>query len=205
MEQVRGLFFPDCQPREGTAVIAIREERFTDIDAREALLDACFGDERFTKTCERLREGRLPAQGLALVAELDGRVVGTVRLWHVAAGPGRPALMLGPIAVDPALQGLGLGSKLMRFALSRARALGHRAVLLVGDAPYYARFGFTTALTGGLRLPGPVERERFLGLNLAPDALAGARGLVMATGTLETNGALVAAAKRGMLPVERAA
>ena len=163
-------------------MLSIREEHPADAPAREALLGACFGDDRFEKTCERLREGRLPADGLSLVVEADGAIAGTVRLWHVTAGSDRPALMLGPIAVDPALQGLGLGSKLMRAALARAWALGHTAVLLVGDAPYYARFGFSTEHTEALRLPGPTERERFLGLELVPGALAGARGLVAATG-----------------------
>src|SRR5215207_2756501 len=100
------------------AMLTILEDPPADAPAREALLDACFGDERSEKTCERLREGRRPADGLSLVIEADGAIVGTVRLWHVAAGPGRPALLLGPIAVDPALQGLGLGSKLMRAALN---------------------------------------------------------------------------------------
>ena len=178
-------------------MIAIREELPTDAFSREALLDACFGPERFRKTCQRLREGRRPADGLALVAEMNGRIVGTVRLWNVTAGPGRPALMLGPLAVDPSLQGLGVGSKLMREALARAAALGHRAVLLVGDAPYYARFGFSAESTDALWLPGPYERERFLGLELAPGALAGALGLVSATGAPEAEpdwAALVAAA-----------
>jgi predicted N-acetyltransferase YhbS len=160
----------------------IRLETPFDVPAREALLDRCFGDARFAKTCERLREGRLPAEGLAFVVEQDGRIVATVRLWSIVAGPGRPALMLGPIAVDPALQGVGVGAKLMRHALRCAAELDHRAVLLVGDAPYYARFGFSTGLVDGLWLPGPVERERFLGLELVPGALAGARGLVQATG-----------------------
>ncbi|WP_018262792.1 GNAT family N-acetyltransferase [Methylobacterium sp. WSM2598] len=163
-------------------MIQIRDERATDIAARERLLDTCFGEARFTKTCERLREGRLPAEGLALVAEQDGRLVGTVRLWDVAAGPRRPALMLGPLAVEPGLQGLGVGGTLMRAALARAAALGHRAVILVGDAPYYARFGFAAEAVGALWLPGPYARERFLGLDLAPGALAGAAGLVQATG-----------------------
>jgi predicted N-acetyltransferase YhbS len=163
-------------------VIQIRDERIADIAAREHLLDTCFGEARFAKTCERLREGRLPADGLALAAEMDGRLVGTVRLWDVAAGPNRPALMLGPIAVEPGLQGVGLGGRLMREALARAAALGHRAVILVGDAAYYARFGFTTEATGALWLPGPFARERFLGLELAPGALDGAAGLVQATG-----------------------
>ncbi|KAA2237421.1 GNAT family N-acetyltransferase [Salinarimonas soli] len=166
-------------------MIVVRQETLLDVPARERLLDACFGDDRFTKTCERLREGRLPAEGLALVAEMDGRVVATVRLWHVTLGPGRPGLMLGPIAVDPALQGAGLGGRLMREAIARARALGHRAVILVGDALYYARFGFSAEATEGLWLPGPYERGRFQGLELAPGALSGARGLVQATGERE--------------------
>lgn len=162
----------------------IRLETPFDVPAREALLESCFGEARFAKTCERLREGRLPADDLSFVVEQDGRLVATVRLWDVAAGPGRPALLLGPIAVDPALQGVGIGGRLMREALTRAGALGHTAVLLVGDAPFYGRFGFSADPVAGLWLPGPVERERFLGLELAPGTLAGARGLVGATGRL---------------------
>jgi predicted N-acetyltransferase YhbS len=131
---------------------------------------------------------------------VDGRVVGTVRLWHVSAGPGRPALMLGPLAVDCTCQSLGIGGKLMRAALDKAKALGHRAVLLVGDAPYYERFGFSGEGTEGLWLPGPVDRARFLALELQPGALTGAFGLVSATGEREAKpdlAALVAAASRG--------
>lgn len=180
-------------------MLTIREENFRDIEAREALLDACFGAERFQKTCERLREGRMPAEGLSLVVEQDGDLIGTVRLWHVSAGPNRPALMLGPIAVDPSRQGLGVGAKLMREALKRAAERGHKAVLLVGDAPYYARFGFSTDKTGFLWLPGPYERNRFLALELEGGSLGGARGLVSATAAFEKAGldAFVAAAAQG--------
>ncbi|WP_210496709.1 GNAT family N-acetyltransferase [Microvirga antarctica] len=163
-------------------MIKIRQEIDRDVEARETLLDTCFGPERFEKTCERLREGRKPAHGLSLVVTRGDSVVGTVRLWHVSAGAGRPALMLGPIAIDPDCQGLGLGARLMREALGRAGAQGHTAVLLVGDAPYYERFGFSAAATRDLWMPGPFERERFLGLSLAAGALHGARGLVSATG-----------------------
>jgi predicted N-acetyltransferase YhbS len=181
-------------------MITIREETFRDVEAREKLLDACFGQERFQKTCERLREGRVPAEGLSLVIERDGAIIGTVRLWHVSAGPNRPALMLGPIAIDPSCQGLGLGAKLMREALKRAAAQGHTAVLLVGDAPYYERFGFSTEATQSLWMPGPYERGRFLARELQAGALDGARGLVSATGMLEQKpdlAALVAAAAQG--------
>jgi predicted N-acetyltransferase YhbS len=163
-------------------MLRILDETHHDVDARESLLDARFGDARFAKTCERLREGRLPAEGLSLVAHDGGRLVGTVRFWHVSAGPGRRALLLGPLAVAESHEGRGVGSGLMRVGLAKAAALGHRAVLLVGDAPYYARFGFRGELTDGLWLPGPVDRARFLGLDLATGALSGASGLVQATG-----------------------
>ncbi|KTS31701.1 GCN5 family acetyltransferase [Methylobacterium indicum] len=173
-------------------MIQIRDERAADVAAREHLLDACFGEARFTKTCERLREGRLPSDGLALVVEMQDRLVATVRLWDVDAG-GTPALMLGPIAVDPALHGLGIGNRLMRAALARAAAFGHRAVILVGDAPYYARFGFTRERVGGLRLPGPYAPERFLALDLVPGTLDGADGMVRATGRLDPSAGLAGA------------
>ena len=147
------------------APFAIRAERASDVVAREALLDACFGENRHQRTCQRLRDGRAPAEGLALSAVHEGRLVGTVRLWHVSAG-GRPALMLGPLAVDAASRKLGLGAALMGHALAAARARGHGAVILLGDAPYYARFGFSAEKTGELLLPGPFERERLLGLEL---------------------------------------
>lgn len=162
-------------------MITIRDEILSDIPAREALLDRCLGERRTAKSSERLREGRLPAQGLALSAERDGDIVATVRLWHVEAN-GRPALLLGPLAVAPELQGEGLGKAMMREALWRAACRGHGAVLLVGDAPYYGRFGFSGELTGALSMPGPVERERFLGIELREGALAGASGTLVPTG-----------------------
>jgi predicted N-acetyltransferase YhbS len=172
-------------------LVQIRDEVAGDVVAREHLLDACLGEARRLKTSERLREGRLPAEGLALTAEQDGRIVGTCRLWHVEAGPRRSALLLGPLAVDPTIQGLGLGSILMRAALRRAEILGHGAVLLMGDAPYYARFGFSAGLAAGLFMPGPFERERFLGLELRQGALAGARGILRATGAWDQTAAFV--------------
>jgi predicted N-acetyltransferase YhbS len=162
-------------------MIRILDETMHDVDAREALLDAAFGDARYTKTCERLREGRLPATGLSLVAHNGGALVGTLRFWHVEAR-GRPMLMLGPLAVASSHEGRGLGSSLIRIGLAKAHGLGHRAVILVGDAPYYARFGFRTDLVERLAMPGPVERARFQGLELVPGALAGATGLVEPTG-----------------------
>jgi predicted N-acetyltransferase YhbS len=158
-------------------------ESVEEVAAREALLDLCLGEERRAKSSERLREGREPAVGLAFSAHgPDGRLAGTVRLWNVSAGPGKPALLLGPLAVHPWFRQDGLGGALMRTALDAARARGHGAIILVGDAPYYARFGFSSAKTGGLWMPGPFDRNRLLGLELTAGALDGARGLISPTG-----------------------
>jgi predicted N-acetyltransferase YhbS len=166
--------------------IQIMDEAPADLFAREALLDAAFGASRFRKTAERLRRGRLPARGLAFAAKDEGALVGTVRLWSIEAGD-VPALLLGPIAVAQTHRSRGIGRKLMAESLFRAYAAGYEAILLVGDAPYYEAFGFSRRLTLELALPGPVDEARFLGLELKPGALAGARGLVRPTGAIDLN------------------
>jgi predicted N-acetyltransferase YhbS len=163
-------------------MITIRPETKHDVAAREALLDQAFGASRFAKTAQRLRDDRLPADHLSFAACDGGRLVGTVRLWDVTAGPGRPALLLGPLAVARRSRGAGLGATLVRHVLAAAAARGHGAVLLVGDTSYYGRFGFSAEKTGGLWLPGPYERHRLLGCELKPGALGGARGLVTPAG-----------------------
>jgi predicted N-acetyltransferase YhbS len=168
-------FTPDA------ARFAIRSERASDVVAREALLDASFGANRHLRTCQRLRDGRAPAAGLAFSAVRQGLLIGTVRLWHVSAG-GVPALALGPLAVDPSCRKLGVGAALMKHALAAAKARGHGAVLLLGDAPYYARFGFSALKTGELLLPGPFEPDRLLGLELREGALDGAWGMMVPAG-----------------------
>lgn len=161
----------------------IAAEGLSDIAAREALLDRAMGPQRRRKSSEKLRRGRSPSAGLAFVArEADGALVGTVRLWDVALGEGHRALLLGPLAVVPSHKGSGVGSALMRHAIAEAGRLGHRAILLVGDAPYYARFGFSAEKTGSLAMPGPYERHRFLALELAEGALDGASGVLTAAG-----------------------
>jgi predicted N-acetyltransferase YhbS len=164
------------------APFAIRAEMGSDVVAREALLDASFGENRHLRTCQRLRDGRAPAEGLAFSAMADGYLVGTLRLWHVSAG-GTRALMLGPLAVDDSCRKLGAGAALMDHALAAAKARGHRAVILLGDAPYYARFGFSAQKTAELSLPGPFERDRLLALELHEGALDGAWGMIVPTGT----------------------
>ncbi len=174
----------------------LRDERPRDAAAREALLDASFGPSRFSKTCERLREGRVAAEDLSLVAVDGTALVGTLRFWHVECGSS-PALMLGPLAVATGHRSAGIGGALIVHGLRRATKLGHGGVVLVGDAPYYARFGFARAPVEHLVLPGPVDPSRFLGVELRPGGLAGARGRVVATGLI--------ADRRSGEPLRRAA
>lgn len=159
-----------------------------DVVARENLLDRAMGPNRRRKSSETVRRGRIPAEGLALVArDQDGHVIATVRLWNIEAGidpSGNtvPALLLGPLAVDPNEEGKGIGAALMRAAIAEAKKRGHGAVLLVGDAAYYERFGFFADKVQHLVMPGPFERARFLGLELKPGWLSGAAGLIVASG-----------------------
>lgn len=147
--------------------------------AIEALLDRSFGPKRNAKTVYKLRRGVAPVADLCFVAlEDNGGLAGTIRYWPITIGGGLRALLLGPIAIAEHHRGDGLGGRLIRESLARAAELGHRVVLLVGDEPYYARFGFTRDKTLGLRLPGPVDLDRFLGLELQPGALAGVTGRV---------------------------
>jgi predicted N-acetyltransferase YhbS len=190
-------------PTSNAAPFAIRAERTSDVAAREALLDACFGEGRHTRTCQRLRDDRAPAEGLSLSAVRGGTLVGTLRLWHVSAG-GVPALVLGPLAVDPACRGLGIGGALVNRALTLAKARGHGAVILLGDAPYYACFGFSDHKTGELTLPGPFERDRLLALELHDGALDGAWGMIVPTGRPLLDRA-AAGSRRAMRAIPQAA
>jgi predicted N-acetyltransferase YhbS len=165
--------------------ILIEIEGAADHAAREVLLDRALGPHRRRKSSEKLRRGRLPAEGLSFVArDADGRLTGTVRLWSVTTGGLHPlpALLLGPLAVEPDLKGTGIGSALMRHAIAEAARLGHGAILLMGDQPYYARFGFSAAHTGKLAMPGPYEPHRFLALELVSGYLGRAAGVLRPTG-----------------------
>ncbi|HWT64079.1 MAG TPA: N-acetyltransferase [Ochrobactrum sp.] len=167
---------------------AVVGETAEHVVTREALLDRAMGEGRRRKSSEKLRRGRLPAEGLAFAAiGVDGSLTGTVRLWNVHAGLdafGFPvsALLLGPLAVDPSAAGCGIGSALMQQAIAEAKRLGHGAILLVGDPEYYERFGFSAEKTGELAMPGPFEKRRFLAIELKPGHLDGARGILRASG-----------------------
>lgn len=164
------------------APIACEDTAPQDHDAIEHLLDLAFGSGRRSKTSYRLREGNHPVDGLSLVTRDKGvGMSGTISFWPLEIGPaGAPALLLGPLAVHPDRQGLGIGLALMREGLARAAAQGHGLVLLVGDEPYYARVGFRKLPEGLISLPGPVDPARFLYLELRPGALAGTSGIARA-------------------------
>lgn len=178
------IYAPAAFQSLAAPAIFIADETAADVCARESLLNEAFGAARFDKTAQRLRDGRLPAPHLSLAAKEDDALVGTLRMWSIEAG-GVAALLLGPLAVAKACRSRGVGRRLMAEALFRAFVAGHKAILLVGDAPYYEPFGFTRRHTVDLALPGRVDEARFLGLELEKGALKDAKGLVKATGALE--------------------
>lgn len=154
----------------------LAQERDSDWWEVEALYDLCFAPGREALSSYRLRDGVPPVSELSLVArDADGILAGAIRFWPVLVG-GQKALLLGPVAVHPTRQGEGLGGLLIRDSLARAVALGWERVMLVGDAPYYARFGFFRL--DGVEMPPPTNPERVLGRALAPGAWDGVKGKV---------------------------
>ena len=156
-------------------------QREADVPIIENILDLTFGLSRQTKTSYRLREGNEAAAGLSLVIrDRQVGIAGCISYWPITIGHNmQPAILLGPLAVHPQRQNLGIGLNLMQVSLSKAVALGHSIVLLVGDPPYYARVGFKQVPEGQLDLPGPYDLKRFLYLELIALALAQAKGLVL--------------------------
>ena len=161
--------------------IQIRPERPGDSEAILHLHERAFGPGRFARTAFRLRERAPPRPDLSFTALVGTLLVGSVKLSPIAIGPDRrPALMLGPLAVEPAFEGRGIGGALVTRALEAARAAGHTLVLLVGDETYYARFGFKRVPEGRLVMPGPVDPARLLTAELNAGALSVAAGRVFA-------------------------
>jgi predicted N-acetyltransferase YhbS len=158
--------------------LVIRPERPVDADAIERLHERAFGPGRFARTAYRLREGAPPPPDLCFTALVGTLLVGSIRMTPIVAGA-VPALMLGPVTVDPAFEGRGIGAALIGRALDAARAAGHTLVVLVGDEPYYRRFGFRRVPPRQLDMPAPVNPERFLALDLVDGALEQARGKVL--------------------------
>ncbi|MFO7853824.1 MAG: N-acetyltransferase, partial [Paracoccaceae bacterium] len=155
-------------------------ERAEDAAEVEWLLDTAFAPGRTALSSYRLRDGVDPVAELCLVArdEFDA-VVGAIRHWPVRIGPsGAPALLLGPVAVHPTRQGEGLGAILIGEAMERAAELGWTRVLLVGDEPYYGRFGFRHALAAEVEFPPPTNPARILARELSSGAMTGVAGPV---------------------------
>ena len=158
--------------------LIIRPEASADGDAIERLHERAFGPGRFARTAYRIREGAPHLLDLSFTALVGTLLVGSVRLTPVRAGE-QPGLMLGPLTVDPAFENRGIGAALIQRALDAAREAGHALVLLVGDEPYYARFGFTRVPRGQLVMPGPVDPARLLAAELVEGSLAKARGTIL--------------------------
>lgn len=156
----------------------ILAQRPQDESLIEPLLDLTFGPERHSRTTYRLRDGVDALTDLSFVAiDPESKLLASLRFWPIRVGPA-PAILLGPLAVDPVLQGRGIGRSLVRHALAEARRLDHRICFVVGDPAYYEPFGFRSAVAAGLVLPGPVEPARFQVLELSPGALEGVSGVL---------------------------
>lgn len=154
----------------------LSEETAADWWEVEALYDLCFAPGREALSSYRLRDDIPPVPGLSLVArDRDAILAAAIRYWPVRVS-GEPALLLGPVAVHPTRQGEGLGALLIQGSLDRACEAGWARVMLVGDAPYYSRFGF--AKLDGVEMPPPTNPDRVLGQDLIPGAWAGITGRV---------------------------
>jgi predicted N-acetyltransferase YhbS len=151
-----------------------------DLPAISALHAKVFGPGRFTRTAYRIREGTPAISPFCRTAFLDGRLIAAVRFTSIEIGGRDGALLLGPLAVDPEFAGQGYGKRLIGEALQSARAAGIAIVVLVGDEPYYQRFGFRPVQPGQITLPGPVDPRRILAAELADGAGSNYRGLVTA-------------------------
>ncbi|HLS69152.1 MAG TPA: N-acetyltransferase [Kiloniellales bacterium] len=156
----------------------ILPERPDDSALIDPLLDRTFGSDRKTRTVYRLREGICPLPELSFAAvQSDGSLLASLRFWPILIEE-VPAILLGPLAVEPQHQGRGIGRALVRHGLNEARRQGHRLCIVVGDPSYYRPYGFAAASPYGLVLPGPVDPPRFQVLELKPGALEGLRGLI---------------------------
>ena len=157
-------------------MLTIIEEGRQHAAAIEALLDRGFGADRRRKRSYFYRRGIPRVPGLCLVAIADGKLAGSIRYWPIVIGEERrPALLLGPLAVDPDFRSLGIGTRLMQESLIRAAALDHRVVLLVGDPGFYERFGFTPAIGHGIAMPGE-SPQRLMCRPLVVGGLEGVTG-----------------------------
>jgi predicted N-acetyltransferase YhbS len=155
----------------------LQPESAGDVARIEALNEAAFGPGRFAKSVYRLREGVVAVAGLSFVAVENTVLRGSVRFWPIRIG-GHEALLLGPLAVETAERGRGIGIALMQAGIEAARGGPWGAILLVGDEPYYAKVGFARLPPGRVKFPGPVDPKRILGLSLKAGGLLNLSGQV---------------------------
>ena len=148
-----------------------------DLPASDRIDAHAFGPGRFARSAYRLREGVAPDFTLSFAARVGTMLVGVNRMTPIHCG-GAPALLLGPLTVEPAFHGRGIGGALVKASLEAARAAGHRLVILVGDEPYYKRFGFFRVPPGRLAMPGPVDPARLLVCELEAAAFEGVAGVI---------------------------
>ena len=157
--------------------ITILTEKPEDAPAIERLHERTFGPGRFVRTSERIREQIPHRLDLSYTARIGTLLVGSVRLTPVRIGE-TPALLLGPLTIEPPFRDRGIGKAMMERALNDAKAQGHKLVVLVGDEPYYARVGFKRVPNGAIRMPGPADPARILAVELIENALKGVSGVV---------------------------
>jgi predicted N-acetyltransferase YhbS len=157
--------------------VTILPETADDAVAIERLHERTFGPGRFARTAYRLRERVPHLLALSFTARIGTLLVGSVRLSPIRVGD-TPALLLGPLTIDPPFRKRGIGAKMIERALSEARAAGHRLVVLVGDQPYYARAGFKRIPRRRVTMPGPVDPERLLVAELTAGAFEGVSGAI---------------------------
>jgi len=157
--------------------ISIGPESLSDALAIERLHERTFGPGRYARSAYRIREGRGHLLELSFIARIGTLMVGSIRLTPICIGD-TPALLLGPLTVEPPFRSRGLGSALILRSLQDAKAQGHRLVVLVGDEPYYARSGFKRIPRGRVKMPGPVNPARLLVNELEPGAFDGVSGLI---------------------------
>lgn len=151
-----------------------------DLPVVTALHEAVFGPGRFARTAYRVREGTPLVSPYCRVAEAHGEIYAALRMTLIAIGNSKPHLLLGPLVVSPRVQGYGYGKALVVDVIEHARATGIGVVLLVGDTPYYSRFGFVPVRPGEITFPGPVNPARILLVETTPGAATTALGAVAA-------------------------
>jgi predicted N-acetyltransferase YhbS len=157
--------------------VTILPETPGDAEGIDRLNERTFGPGRYARTAYRIREGRSHLLSLSFIARIGTLLVGSVRLTPITIGAVK-ALLLGPLTVEPPFRSRGIGRALIARALADAKAQGHRLVLLVGDAPFYARAGFRPIPKGKVTMPGPVDPARVLVHELVPGAFEGVSGMI---------------------------